>query len=53
MSGTLVRAAYVPLTDAAPLIIAAELGFAAEEGLALALVPARSWAQLRDLLACI
>lgn len=51
MSGTLVRAAYVPLTDAAPLIIAAELGFAAEEGLALALVPARSWAQLRDLLA--
>jgi two-component system, oxyanion-binding sensor len=51
MSGTLLRAAYVPLTDAAPLVIAAELGFAAEEGLALDLVQARSWAQLRDLLA--
>lgn len=51
MTGRVLRLAYVPLTDAAPLIAAAELGFAAEEGLTLALVQARSWAQLRDLLA--
>lgn len=51
MSGRLIRLAYVPLTDAAPLIVAAELGFAAEEGLALALEQAPSWARLRDLLA--
>jgi two-component system, oxyanion-binding sensor len=39
---------YVPLLDAAPLIIAAEIGFAAEEGLELALHPEASWAALRD-----
>lgn len=44
------RLGYLPLTDAAPLIIAQELGFAAEEGLALDLVPVGSWAQSRDLL---
>lgn len=48
--GTL-RLAYVPLTDAAPVIIARELGFAAAEGIALDLVQARSWALLRDFLA--
>jgi two-component system, oxyanion-binding sensor len=46
-----VRLGYVPLTDAAPLMIAHEIGFAAEEGLALHLHPAQSWAQLRDMLA--
>lgn len=51
MSGRQVRLALVPLTDAAPLIVAAELGFAAEEGLALALVRVPSWAMARDLLA--
>ena len=39
---------YVPLLDAAPLIIAAEMGFAAEEGLDLALHREMSWAALRD-----
>lgn len=44
------RLGYVPLTDAAPLIIAHELGFAAEEGLAFDLVRLSAWAQNRDLL---
>jgi len=44
------RLGYVPLTDAAPLIIAQELGFAAEEGLGLDLIRLQSWAQSRDML---
>lgn len=44
------RLGYVPLTDAAPLIVARELGFAAEEGLLLDLVRLQSWAQSRDML---
>ena len=48
--GTL-RVAWVPLTDAAPVIIAREMGFAAAEGIVLELVQARSWALLRDFLA--
>ena len=39
---------YLPLLDAAPLIVAAEMGFAAEEGLELALHREMSWAALRD-----
>ncbi|GEP09409.1 CmpA/NrtA family ABC transporter substrate-binding protein [Methylobacterium gnaphalii] len=42
---------YVPLTDAAPVIAAAELGFAREEGIDLVLSPEPSWATLRDRLA--
>lgn len=42
---------YVPLTDAAPVIAAAELGFAREEGLDLTLSREPSWATLRDRLA--
>jgi two-component system, oxyanion-binding sensor len=42
---------YVPLVDAAPLIVAEALRFGAEEGLALTLSPAPSWAALRDMLA--
>lgn len=45
-----VKLGYVPLVDAAPLLIAQTLGFAAEEGLDLALTPAPSWATLRDML---
>ncbi|MDR5651929.1 CmpA/NrtA family ABC transporter substrate-binding protein [Ruixingdingia sedimenti] len=41
---------FVPLLDAAPLIVAAELGFAEQEGLRLRLCRAASWSQLRDLL---
>ncbi len=42
-------AGFIPLVDAAPLIIAREIGFAEEEGLALELRPAASWATLRDM----
>lgn len=44
------RLGYVPLIDAAPLVIAQELGFAADEGLALDLVRLAAWAQSRDML---
>jgi two-component system, oxyanion-binding sensor len=44
------RLGYVPLIDAAPLIVAQELGFATEEGLNFDLVRLQSWAQSRDLL---
>lgn len=50
MSLARLRLGYVPLTDAAPLIVAQELGFAAEEGLAFDLIRVQSWAQSRDLL---
>jgi two-component system, oxyanion-binding sensor len=50
MSLTL-RLAFVPLLDAAPLIIAEALGFAEEEGLHFDLNMAPSWAALRDMLA--
>lgn len=50
MTLSTLRLGYLPLTDAAPLIIARELGFAAEEGLTFDLVPAQSWAQSRDML---
>ena len=45
------RLGFVPLVDAAPLIVAEAMGFAEEEGLALDLVSAPSWSSLRDLLA--
>jgi two-component system, oxyanion-binding sensor len=41
---------FVPLVDAAPLIIAAELDFAGGEGLHLDLHRAASWSMLRDML---
>jgi ABC-type nitrate/sulfonate/bicarbonate transport system substrate-binding protein len=40
--------AFVPLTDAAVLIAAKELGFAAGEGIDLSLVRTTSWATARD-----
>ncbi|MFC3612884.1 ABC transporter substrate-binding protein [Lutimaribacter marinistellae] len=43
--------AYMPLVDAAPLIIAQELGFADAEAIALDLIAAPSWSSLRDMLA--
>lgn len=46
-----VPVAYLPLVDAAPLIIAQEMGFAESEGISLDLVPASSWSSLRDMLA--
>lgn len=43
--------AFVPLVDAAPLIVAEEMGFAREEGIALDLIAAPSWSSVRDMLA--
>jgi NitT/TauT family transport system ATP-binding protein len=43
--------AFMPLVDAAPLIVAQELGFAEAEGLSLDLVRAPSWSSVRDMLA--
>ncbi|SDK75173.1 CmpA/NrtA family ABC transporter substrate-binding protein [Aliiruegeria lutimaris] len=51
MSQTPLTLGYIPLVDAAPLIIARELGFAEREGLALTLRAAPSWSTLRDLVA--
>lgn len=51
MKDTLVSVAYVPLLDAAPLIVAQEMGFAQEEGIALDLIAAPSWSSARDMLA--
>lgn len=41
---------FIPLVDAAPLIVAQEMGFAAEEDIALDLRRAPSWSSLRDML---
>lgn len=46
-----VRIGFIPLLDAAPVIAAAEMGFAEREGLSLTLVLATSWATIRDRLA--
>ena len=51
MKTTTIPAAYVPLVDAAPLIVAHELGFAEAEGISLDLTAAPSWSSLRDMLA--
>jgi NitT/TauT family transport system ATP-binding protein len=39
---------FIPLLDCASLVVAAERGFAADEGLDLALVRETSWANIRD-----
>ncbi|WP_339109156.1 ABC transporter substrate-binding protein [Thioclava sp. GXIMD4216] len=44
------KAGFLPLTDAAPLIVAREMGFAAEEDLELDLVKLPSWSVMRDYL---
>lgn len=46
-----VTCGFVPLVDAAPLIIAQELRFAADEGISLNLMKQPSWSALRDMLA--
>ena len=46
-----IRIAYVPLTDAAVLVAAAECGFAERRGLTITLAREASWATLRDRLA--
>ncbi|MFC4214462.1 CmpA/NrtA family ABC transporter substrate-binding protein [Pseudophaeobacter arcticus] len=51
MKRTQINCGYLPLVDCAPLIIAKELSFAAEEGLELQLMKQPSWSALRDRLA--
>lgn len=50
MNLTSLRVGFVPLLDMAPMVVAHEIGFAAEEGLALELRRAPSWSSLRDML---
>jgi len=45
---TKVTAAFIALTDAAPLIVAKTHGFAADEGIDLTLMRESSWATVRD-----
>jgi two-component system, oxyanion-binding sensor len=51
MSHVAVDVGFVPLVDAAPLVVAREIGFAAEEGIDLILHREGSWATQRDRLA--
>lgn len=46
-----INAGFIPLTDAAILIVAKEMGFAEEQGIALNLLRETSWANIRDRLA--
>ncbi len=50
MSRTL-ECGFIPLVDCAPLVVARELGFAAEEGLNLVLRREPTWSAIRDKLA--
>lgn len=51
MTRAVLNCGYVPLVDAAPLVIAHELNFSTEEGIALNLLRQPSWSAVRDLLA--
>jgi NitT/TauT family transport system ATP-binding protein len=46
-----ISVAFMPLVDAAPLIVAQEMGFAETEGISLDLIAAPSWSSVRDMLA--
>jgi two-component system, oxyanion-binding sensor len=48
MSEHHLRIGFIPLTDAAALLIAVDKGFAAKEGLAIDLVREVSWSNVRD-----
>jgi ABC-type nitrate/sulfonate/bicarbonate transport system substrate-binding protein len=48
MTGDRLRIGYIPLTDAAALIIAVDKGFAGGEGLTVELVREVSWSNVRD-----
>ncbi|MGB0658859.1 MAG: CmpA/NrtA family ABC transporter substrate-binding protein [Mangrovicoccus sp.] len=50
MSTVKVTCGFIPLVDCAPLAVARELGFAAEEGVDLVLQRQPSWSALRDML---
>ena len=48
MTADTMRIGFIPLVDAAALIIAVDKGFAAEEGLAIELMREVSWSNIRD-----
>jgi len=48
MSKDRLRIGFIPLVDAAALIVAADKGFAADEGLSIDLVREASWSNVRD-----
>lgn len=48
MSTTKLRIGYIPLVDAAALLVAVDQGFAADEGLHVELVREVSWSNVRD-----
>jgi NitT/TauT family transport system ATP-binding protein len=48
MSGDKLRIGFIPLADAAALIVAVDKGFAAAEGLDVELIREVSWANIRD-----
>jgi two-component system, oxyanion-binding sensor len=48
MNGDRLRVGFIPLVDAAALLIAVDKGFAAAEGLAIDLVREVSWSNVRD-----
>jgi two-component system, oxyanion-binding sensor len=51
MSAVPIKIGFIPLADAAPLFVAVDKGFAAEEGLDVELVREVSWSNIRDRLA--
>jgi ABC-type nitrate/sulfonate/bicarbonate transport system substrate-binding protein len=48
MTGVPLRIGFIPLVDAAALVVAVDRGFAAEEGLDVTLVREVSWSNVRD-----
>lgn len=48
MTGTPLRIGFIPLVDAAALIVAVDKGFTADEGLDVTLVREVSWSNVRD-----
>ncbi|MGE4167181.1 MAG: ABC transporter substrate-binding protein, partial [Xanthobacteraceae bacterium] len=43
-----IRIGYIPLVDAAALLVATDCGFAESEGLAVELIREVSWSNVRD-----
>ncbi len=48
MNGEKLRIGFIPLADAAVLLVAVDKGFAAQEGLDVQLVREVSWSNIRD-----
>ena len=45
---TNLRLGFIPLVDCAPLVVASEMGFFADQGLSVTLSREVSWANIRD-----